>query len=232
MALVLASASPRRRELLALLGVPFDVVAARLDEGVVADPSREKARAASAPGRTVVAADTRIDLDGEWLGKPANDGEAVAMLLRLSGRTHHVVTDVTVARSPGEARTFRVTSRVTMRAFDRDAAAAYVATGEPREAAGAYMAQRRGGALVESVEGCYANVVGFPLCHVYEALGASAPELPETACQGHFDFACPVWRLARAQGREGRDGAAFTSWHAGEEGRHRVRPRSPSTPPR
>lgn len=214
-ALVLASGSPRRRELLALLGGTFEARPSTIDEEASASPARDKAHVAAAPGRTTIAADTRILLDGEWIGKPGDAADAIAILQRLAGRTHEVVTDVTVIDGAGREMSFAVSSRVTMRAFDRAEAEAYVATGEPLDAAGAYMTQGGGGAFVEGVDGCYANVVGFPLCHAYEALrlaGRSFPERPDRVCQRHFAFACPVWRHAQAQGRALRDGARYASW--------------------
>lgn len=213
--LVLASASPRRRELLALLGAPFDSREAAIDEAAAAEPARAKALAVRARAATIVAADTRIRSEGDELGKPKDASEAIAMLLRLSGRTHEVITDVAVVDAAGRETHFSVRSRVRMRTFSRDEAEAYVATGEALDAAGAYKVQGLGRALVEAVDGCLANVVGFPLCHVYEALrraGRAFPQRPENACQRHFAFVCPVWRRAQAQGRALRDGASYPTW--------------------
>ena len=198
-----------------LLGVAFDECDARIDEAAEAEPARAKARACRRLGRTVIAADTRIRVDGADLGKPADDRAAVATLLRLSGREHEVVTDVAVVDGAGREVHFSVRSRVTMRAFDPSEATRYVGTGEALDAAGAYKVQGEGAALVATVEGCLANVVGFPLCHVFEALrgaGRSFPERPEIACQRHFTFVCPVWRRAQAQGRSLRDGASYATW--------------------
>jgi hypothetical protein len=102
-----------------------------------------------------------------------------------------------------------------MRTCSAAEAVRYAATGEPLDAAGAYQIQRFGGALVEAVDGCLANVVGFPLCHAYEALrraGRAFPERPEVVCQRHFGFVCPVWRRAQAQGRSLHDGVAYATW--------------------
>lgn len=162
-----------------------------------------------------LAADTRIRDAGEELGKPRDAGDAVAMLLRLAGRTHVVVTDVAVTDSAGRELRFAVESRVRMREFDPAAAERYVASGEPLDAAGAYQAQGQGEALVDSVEGCFANVVGLPLCHVYAALraaGRAFPERPELACQRHFALRCPVWQRALAQGRALANRATYVSW--------------------
>ena len=210
-ALVLASASPRRRELLALLGVPFDVAAAEVDERAVASPALAKATAVAGRGSVTVAADTEIDLDGERLGKPRDAADAVAMLGRLAGRAHEVVTEVVVVDAAGRPLGFAVRSRVAMRSRDDGAIAAYVASGEPLDKAGSYALQGAGGALVERWEGCRANIVGLPLCHLQAALrgaGVTTRERAEAACQRHFAFVCPVWRRARAQGHSLRDGAA------------------------
>lgn len=214
-ALVLASGSPRRRELLSLLGATFDVRDPAIDEGAADDAAAAKARAVRAPARTVLAADTLIRHGDASLGKPRDRHDAVAMLLRLAGRTHEVVTEVAVVDAAGRGTRFAVASRVRMRAFSRDEAAAYAASGEPLDAAGAYKVQGQGRRLVDSVDGCLANVVGLPLCHVYEALrraGRSFPVRPELACQRHFAFTCPVWRHAQAQGRSLRDGDTSASW--------------------
>jgi septum formation protein len=213
--LVLASKSPRRRELLALLNGAFAVCDAAVNEAAVAEPARAKARAANRPGTTTVAADTRVRVEGSELGKPRDVREATAMLLRLSGRQHEVVTDVAVVDGAGRDVHFSVRSRVTMRPFDRAEAARYAVSGDGLDAAGAYKIQGAARALVESFDGCFANVVGFPLCHAYEALrwaGRAFPARPEVACQRHFTFVCPVWRRAQAQGRSLRNGASFASW--------------------
>ena len=213
--LVLASSSPRRHELLALLGSTFAARGAAIDEARSPEPARAKAQAISALNSTVIAADTRIRIGNDELGKPADPNAAADMLGRLAGRTHEVVTDVAVRDAGGHAVHFAVRTRVRMRAFDRREAERYAATGEPLEAAGGYKVQAGGGTLVDFVDGCLANVVGFPLCHVYEALrwaGRAFPDRPEVVCQAHFDFACPVWQRSQAQGRSLRDGASYLTW--------------------
>jgi septum formation protein len=181
--LILASASPRRRELLAGLGVSFAVVPSAIDEDLgpapslaqaVADLAGRKARAVAGGLGTglVLGADTTVVLDGEVLGKPADPGDAVRMLRRLSGRTHRVITGVAlVDAASGRAEQSAVTSAVRMRDLSDDKIAAYVATGEPLDKAGGYAVQGKGGALVATVEGCYANVVGLPLCETAALLG-------------------------------------------------------------
>ncbi len=201
--LVLASASPRRRELLALLGVPFEGAVAEVDERAVASPALAKATSIARRGSVTVAADTEIDLDGERLGKPRDAADAVAMLGRLAGRAHEVVTEVALVDAAGRSLRFAVRSLVAMRPRDEGAIAAYVASGEPLDKAGSYALQGAGGALVERWEGCRANIVGLPLCHLQPALrraGVVTRERAETACQQHFAFACPEWRRARSQG--------------------------------
>lgn len=174
--LLLASGSPRRRELLRALGVDFEVQATDVDESLdAAEPpavavvrlARAKAAAATprAPERTLVlAADTLVALGGEILGKPTDAREAAGMLRRLAGRVHEVHTGVAVVdTASGREATALVTSRVRMAAMDDDEIAWYVSTGEPLDKAGAYAVQGIGAVFVESVEGNYSNVVGLPL---------------------------------------------------------------------
>ena len=213
---MLASSSPRRRELLALLDSPFEVRPPAIDEGRAAEPARLKARAVQAPGATILAADTRVRLGDEELGKPRDASAATSMLLRLAGSSHIVVTDVAVIDAARRETHVAVETRVRMRTFDREQAAAYVDTGEPLDAAGAYQVQGRGATLIGAVEGCLANVVGLPLCHVYEALrraGRAPRERPERVCQEHFAFNCPVWRHAQAQGHSLRDRDTYRTWY-------------------
>lgn len=209
--LVLASASPRRRELLGLLDLPFTVVAPDVDERAAASPARAKALKVAERGTATLAADTEIDLDGERLGKPRDERDAVLMLSRLAGRDHEVVTAVAVVDASGGSFAFDVRSRVTMRARDDAAIAVYAASGEPLDKAGAYAIQGAGGALVLQSDGCRANIVGLPLCHTHAALrrvGVVTKERPEAVCQRHFAFTCTVWRAARAQGHALLSGGA------------------------
>ena len=174
MRLVLASASPRRRELLERLGVEFDVVPADVDESPRASEhprayvrrvAAAKASAVAADGDAIVlAADTTVDVDGQILAKPVDDDDARAMLRSLSGRTHRVHTGVAMRR--GDARevvTDVVTTYVTMVPMTPALVEWYVATGEPRDKAGAYAIQGAGAVLVERVRGSVSNVVGLPL---------------------------------------------------------------------
>ena len=210
----LASGSPRRRELLSLLGVQFEVAPADVDERAAPRPALAKARAVAPPGEVTLAADTMIELDGEQIGKPADAADAVAMLERLAGREHLVRTEVAIVNAAGRALHFGVRSTVTMVPADDRAIRAYVASGEPLDRAGAYAIQGGGAALVAAYAGCYANIVGLPLCHTFFALrktGVAMPERPEPAFARAFGFTCPAWRLAHAQGRHLRDGAEYDS---------------------
>lgn len=185
--LILASASPRRRELLSQLGITFTVSAADIDEtpheGEAADAyvlrlAREKARAVAArhPGAWVLAADTTVALGPELLGKPRDAEEAKAMLSRLSGRTHEVHTGVALAGRHEEALVAR--TRVTFRALSPGEIAWYAGTGEPLDKAGAYAVQGRGGFLVAAVEGSPTNVIGLPLGETLALLARAGVPLP------------------------------------------------------
>ncbi|MFQ5349575.1 MAG: Maf family protein [Thermoanaerobaculia bacterium] len=171
--LVLASASPRRRELLAGLGLsppvrPVDVDERPLDGEPAADCvlrlARSKAAAAAGRGELVLAADTLVVLDGRILGKPADPREAETMLGRLAGRDHLVQTGVAVHDGDSSAVAAGVeTTRVFIAPLTASQIADYVATGEPLDKAGAYAIQGLGALFVERVDGNYSNVVGLPL---------------------------------------------------------------------
>lgn len=171
----LASASPRRQELLTQLGVRFEVVPAAVDETPLSDESgadlvcrlaAAKARAGIAarpvPSAPVVAADTAVGLGRELFGKPASDADAVRILSRLSGRTHSVWTAVAVADGQRE-RVELSHSEVTFRALTADEIAAYWRTGEPADKAGAYAIQGRGAQFIADLKGSYSGVMGLPL---------------------------------------------------------------------
>lgn len=173
--LVLASASPRRRELLGELGIEFRVQAADVDEtpppratpeAAAREIARRKALAvfASASGATVLAADTIVvAADGEFLGKPADAADARRMLGKLSATTHRVVTGVCLARAGAAPREESDTTTVTMRALAPAEIEAYVASGECDDKAGAYAIQETGDRFVTRVEGSWTNVVGLPM---------------------------------------------------------------------
>jgi septum formation protein len=190
---VLASGSPRRRELLGAVGLVFTVIPADLDEGAIANglaPDRAavavaSAKAAAVAGHavTVLAADTMVILDGRVLGKPATTDEAAGMLEALGRRSHEVVTGVTV-KSGADARSALCRSTVRMRGYARAEIDAYVATGAGLDKAGAYGIQDDGFRPVESIEGCWCNVMGLPLwtaVRLLEEAGCRAPRRPDQA---------------------------------------------------
>jgi septum formation protein len=194
--IVLASASPRRLELLRSVGLVVDVVTSDYEEepvpGLVpADLASfhagEKLRAvlrdreALPEGVPVLAADTVVDLDGTALGKPRDGAQAVGMLARLAGRDHFVHTAFALA-IPGRARWTkeRATTRVRFYALTAEEIAEYVATGEPFDKAGAYGIQGRAASLIEEIEGDFYTVMGLPLARVIRALRRSGFRLPET----------------------------------------------------
>lgn len=184
--LVLASASPRRAELLRQVGIAFEVRVSDVPEEADepgADPAavaRTHARqksldvAADSPDRLVLGADTVVVLDGRALGKPADAADARRMLRELSGRTHEVITAVALAVGAECGAEViaeeHVTTRVVFRDLSEEQVEAYVACGEPMDKAGAYGIQGRGAVLVREIEGCYFNVVGLPLSRAWEML--------------------------------------------------------------
>ena len=177
--LVLASCSPRRRELLSLAGIPFDAVSPDVDEScslpageAVAVLSGRKARAARAlfPGRWILAADTLVALDGVPLGKPRNPDDAARMLRSLSGRTHEVYTGVSVLSPSGEMFAETDRSDVTFCPVPENEILAYVRSGEPMDKAGAYALQGRASLWITRLEGSYSSVIGLPLYLVRKLL--------------------------------------------------------------
>ncbi len=176
MRFILASSSPRRSDLLNQIGLDFEVIPSRFDESQVnaSDPvelvrtlAREKAGtvASEVEGEAIVlGADTIVLLDDEILGKPRDEAEARSMLGRLAGRTHRVLTGVALIRRPnGPILVEHEETAVTMRNLTPGQIAAYVASGEPMDKAGAYAVQGLGSVLVERLQGDYFNVVGLPL---------------------------------------------------------------------
>jgi nucleoside triphosphate pyrophosphatase len=198
MTLLLASTSPRRRELLQRLGIDFEVRPSAVDER---DPrpgeqpalyalslAREKAGAVgrTTPGNWVLAADTVVAIDGEILNKPLDEADALRMLRTLSGRRHEVTSAVVLQRD-GRRHEGWVTSPVVMPVIPEAEMRLYIATGEPMDKAGAYAVQGIGGRYVQTVEGCFNAVVGLPLCLVAELLveaGLLEQEIAETC--GNF----------------------------------------------
>jgi MAF protein len=209
--IVLASSSPRRQELFALSGLDFAVRPAAVPEtplpgetasAFVQRMSRLKAEtvAAAEPEAVVIGADTEVALGDRIFGKPADAQEAAEMLRQLRGRTHLVLTGVTVIDGPANARlTDLVTARVPMRAYTDEETEAYVATGNPLDKAGAYAIQYRGFQPVDLArfEDCFATVMGLPVCRVLRLLRRLRPELvpPERVlgdCRRFDPAACPI----------------------------------------
>jgi septum formation protein len=181
--LTLASVSPRRRELLGQIGIAHAVSAADIDEAVRADEAPAdyvvrmacaKARAVRARGTElpVLAADTTVVIDGLILAKPRDRADGLAMLARLSGRTHQVLTAVALATASGIS--FRLSaSEVRMRSVTPEEGAAYWETGEPRDKAGGYAIQGRGALFIEHLSGSYSGVMGLPLYETGQLLAAA-----------------------------------------------------------
>jgi len=179
---ILASASPRRRELLSSIGLTFDVLPSNVPEvrregeapeEYVARLSRDKAGALATvhPSRWVIAADTTVLLGEELLEKPADARDAERMLATIAGRTHVVYTGVTLENAQREYRDTRVAeSEVRMLPLSAEDIEWYVRTGEPLDKAGAYAVQGRGAMFIESIHGSYTNVVGLPLATLFQML--------------------------------------------------------------
>jgi len=231
--LILASTSPRRRELIKLFGLDFQFVSVEVDESprvgesaraLVERLSRAKATQASRTNRDaiIIAADTVVELDGKIIGKPKDLRDAERMLTQLRGRDHLVYTGLcamqgarqhlhcnerTIAseakRRGGAVQVWAqvVQTTVTMRDYADAQIATYVATGDPLDKAAAYAIQHNGFRPVANIGGCYANVMGLPLCHLYLALkkfGVVVNE-PDRACQVFLKIDCPVARTILSQ---------------------------------
>ena len=182
MRIILASQSPRRRELLAQMGITkFDILPAQGEEVadrtlpphlLVEELARQKALEVAAQvtqDDLVIAADTVVAIDGQVLGKPSSQAHAMEMLTSLAGREHHVYTGYTVCYQ-GTILSGHEDTAVRFRPLTREEIAAYVATGEPMDKAGAYGIQGRGCVLVEGIRGDYYNVVGLPVCRLAQTL--------------------------------------------------------------
>lgn len=188
MNVILASQSPRRRELLGLFRIPFTVRAADIDETMdpalpaeqeVARVSRAKAMATPAKAEDVViAADTIVVCNGKTLGKPKSKEQAVEMLTMLSGRDHQVMTGLTV-RKGDTCRTVTEITHIHFRKLSRREILDYVATGEPMDKAGAYGIQGGAALFAERLDGDYYNVMGLPVCRLWQVLADTAPEVLE-----------------------------------------------------
>jgi septum formation protein len=183
MKLILASASPRRAEILRDAGLSFTVVSSAVDETPypgeapqtlaqrLADAKADLVAARAVGTAIVIAADTVVVLDGQLLGKPRSTDDARRMLEQLSGRTHSVHTGVSLIRLPDAERFhFVETTLVTFSKLSADEISQYLATEEPYDKAGAYAIQGRAGRYIQRIEGCYHNVVGLPLAHLIAVL--------------------------------------------------------------
>lgn len=200
---VLASASPRRKELLSLVLEEFTVETSSVDEteflvdasaASVEQAALAKARDVaerSGAGSIIIAADTVISFMGSLLGKPEDEEHAEVILKQLRGEVHSVITGVAIlAPSSSKEYLFHESTRVRMNDYTDSDIREYVATGEPMDKAGAYAIQGLGSKLVHSMEGCYPNVVGFPLCAVVRHLNLAGVEtgcVPEI-CPGRDNF--------------------------------------------
>lgn len=188
MRIILASQSPRRRQLLEQIGLEnFEILVPEADESydpslppekIVSSISRKKAEAVRslAEDALIITADTMVFLDGLRLGKPQSPEAAREMLAKLSGRTHHVCTGVTVCQG-SRALTEAETTSVTFRALTQWEIARYVLTGEPMDKAGSYGVQGVGALFVEHIDGDYFNVMGLPLCRLGRMLGRFGVDL-------------------------------------------------------
>lgn len=188
MQLILASGSPRRKELLGLFGIPFTVRAADIDETMnpagkpfdeVARLSREKALAVPrGEDDVVIAADTIVVCSGRVLGKPKNEAQAIEMLTMLSGQAHQVMTGCTLLRGDRQI-TFTEVTDLHFRPLSQGEIRRYVATGEPMDKAGAYGIQGGAALFCTRMEGDYYNVMGLPVCRLWQSLREIAPEWME-----------------------------------------------------
>jgi len=180
MKIILASNSPRRKELLEQVGIEFEVMSSDVDEitdktapaDVVMDLSRIKAEAIARnnKGVVVLAADTVVAYNGQILGKPKGEADAFKMLKLLSGKAHQVFTGVTIVDEAGESNSFFESTDVLMYENSDELLKKYIATGEPMDKAGAYGIQGKGAVLVKEIKGDYNNVVGLPLSRVCKEL--------------------------------------------------------------
>lgn len=182
--LVLASASPRRKQLLRQMGIPFRTLSSRVREDHLSSDPRRNARllaeakaqavAQKSSGTWILGADTIVVLGQEVLGKPGNKREAFSMLRRLSGKEHRVITGFCLLTPEAKtAHSEAVVTRVTFKALTRQEILGYIATGEPFGKAGSYAIQGIGAFLVQGITGSYSNVVGLPLCALVKALLAT-----------------------------------------------------------
>lgn len=206
--LFLASRSPRRHELLGILGLKFQVgwvdvnesgYSSETPEDLALRLARDKATAVCCDvqeGTIVIAADTIVSDDNHSLGKPENADDAKTMLRKLRGRSHEAITAIAVMRAcDTEVYADICTTEVYLRDFSDDELDSYVASGDPLDKAGAYGIQNKHFRLAAPVGGCLANVIGLPLCHIARTLRRLNIEIPvnvSDVCQLHLEYDCPV----------------------------------------
>ena len=207
----LASSSPRRRQILSWTGIPFNTLSADIDETQLNDESAEeyvirlasgKAAAVTprvSPRDVIIAADTTVAQQESILGKPATAGEAVQMLKDLRGKTHQVITALCVSQNgTHEFKVERCISSVTMRQYSDEEIEEYVQTGDPLDKAGAYAIQHSGFNPTVNFRGCYASVMGMPLCHLERTLrcikGYEGRDMAQI-CQNNLEYTCPIHTL-------------------------------------
>jgi septum formation protein len=211
--ILLASASPRRRELITLLGLPVETTSADVDEtpldhetaaSLATRLSRAKAQSVLSsfilsPSSFIfiLASDTVVSLDGEPLGKPRDADDARSMLKRLRNRSHQVFTAITLIDTQHDRTiTDLASTDVPMRNYTDEEIETYIASGDPFDKAGAYAIQHPDFHPVDQSSGCYANVMGLPLCHVTRSLRQLGIDLPNdvpVGCQVHLHYECPVF---------------------------------------
>jgi len=207
--IIIASNSPRRKDLFSLFGWPFEVIPADIDEDQLGEEAsmeyvgrlaRSKADVVASKNEGLVIAADTIVVDGDQLlGKPRDKVEARQMLEQLRGRTHQVYTGIAIIRTTtGQTIEDICRTDVPMRDYTDQEIQAYIDTGDPMDKAGSYAIQHAGFDPVEGLSGCYANVMGLPLCHLVVGLrqfGLKMPqELPER-CQAFLDYDCPVFNV-------------------------------------
>lgn len=204
--IILASNSPRRRQLLALAGLEFSVIVAGVDESLQANESpasyvlrlaETKARTVAAvPDQIVLAADTTVVDGNHILGKPHDAAEARIMLTQLRGRTHQVYTGIALLRKSDDTLlTALSVTDVPMRNYSDEELNTYIATGDPLDKAGAYAIQHPEFKPVAHMDGCFAGVMGLPLCHVLRLLrqlGTNPQADLPAQCQALLEYSCPV----------------------------------------
>ncbi|MEA4812868.1 MAG: nucleoside triphosphate pyrophosphatase [Anaerolineaceae bacterium] len=202
---VLASGSPRRKELLVLLGLPFEVKSSNINElalpgeapvDYVTRMAAEKGKASALAGDAwVISADTIVEIDGKIIGKPVDLAQAKKTLVLLCGREHQVYTAIRLSKGLRSVPTL-AQSRVSMRHYTEEEIEAYFRASSPLDKAGSYAIQDSCFHPALGLQGCYANVMGLPLCHLYKLLQAEAlqpqPGIAQR-CQDFLGISCPVY---------------------------------------